>query len=91
MAPGSVQEDNDRVRVTAWRLGPGEATGWHRHELDYVIVPLADGTMRIDDGSEVVERQLAAGSSYFRPAGAEHDVSNGGSGELAFVEIELKG
>jgi mannose-6-phosphate isomerase-like protein (cupin superfamily) len=90
MARSTVQVDNERVRVTEWRLGAGEATGWHRHELDYVIVPLTAATMRVDDGREVVERPLTPGESYFRPAGAEHDVSNPGPGELAFVEIELK-
>ena len=35
--------DNERVRVTEWRFRPGEATGWHRHEFDYVVVPVTTG------------------------------------------------
>src|SRR5690606_37891625 len=28
----TVQEDNERVRVTEWRFAPGAHTGWHIHE-----------------------------------------------------------
>ena len=44
--------DNERVRVTEWRFAPGAATGWHRHEHDYVVVPLYDGNLRIVEGGE---------------------------------------
>ena len=37
--------DNERVRVTEWRFRPGEATGWHRHEFDYVVVPVTTGQL----------------------------------------------
>ena len=39
--------DNDQTRVTEWRFAPGAATGWHRHEMNYVVVPLMDGQLRI--------------------------------------------
>ena len=42
----------------------------------------------VEAGAESVA-DLAAGVSYFRPAGVEHDVFNGGEEELIFVEIEL--
>lgn len=85
-----MQIDNERSRVTQWRFAPGEATGWHRHEHDYVIVPVTAGTLLLDDGSQTAEAELEAGRSYFRDAGIEHDVVNGGDGELVFVEVELK-
>lgn len=34
--------------------------------------------------------QLAAGKSYFRKAGVQHDVLNETSTEIVFLEIELK-
>jgi mannose-6-phosphate isomerase-like protein (cupin superfamily) len=34
--------------------------------------------------------ELKAGVSYARPAGVEHNVVNGSSMPLAFVEVELK-
>ena len=37
-ATPTVFIDNERVRVTEWRFAPGAATGWHRHEYDYVVV-----------------------------------------------------
>lgn len=90
-AQATVQIDNTRSRVTQWRFAPGEATGWHRHEHDYVIVPVTAGTLLLDDGESTTEAELEAGRSYFRNAGIEHDVVNGGDAELVFVEVELKG
>ncbi len=81
--------DNELVRVTRWTFAPGAETGHHRHDYDYVICPVTDGRMRIDDanGSRVAE--LTAGVSYFRSGGADHNVTNVGDGELVFVETEL--
>ena len=78
------------MRVTEWRFAPGEATGWHRHEFDYVVVPVVGGTLRLEAADGASETELVAGRSYFREAGVEHDVVNAGDGEVAFVEIELK-
>lgn len=90
-AAPTLQIDDDRVRVTEWRFAPGAATGFHRHEHDYVVVPLRDGVLRLVDRDGVREVALKAGVSYTRPAGVEHDVINANAYEFAFVEIELKG
>lgn len=81
--------ENDRARVTRWRLAPGTATGWHRHEYDYVIVPLTTGPMKLDepDGERTV--QLETGVPYFREAGVEHDVINEGDKDIVFIEVEI--
>ncbi|MEO8038712.1 MAG: cupin domain-containing protein [Betaproteobacteria bacterium] len=84
------QIDNDRVRVTEWRFAPGAATGWHRHEMDYVVVPMLDGKLRLVEPTGTREVELKAGVSYTRLAGVEHDVINANDFEYAFVEIELK-
>jgi quercetin dioxygenase-like cupin family protein len=89
-AVATVQVDNERVRVTEWRFAPGAATGWHRHELDYVIVPMTTGQLRIDTGSSEVTAELVVGQSYFRAAPVEHNVINANPHELAFLELELK-
>lgn len=88
----SIQHiDNDLVRVTEWRFAPGAATGFHTHEMDYVIVPLADGRLRlIDAGGKATESEMRQGKSYFREAGVQHDVINAGDDPFAFVEIEIK-
>ena len=83
--------DNERTRVTEWRFAPGAATGWHRHEYDYVIVPLLDGTLKIVvEGEEDVFPELKAGQPYFRNLGVEHDVINANDFEYAFLEVEIK-
>jgi beta-alanine degradation protein BauB len=89
-AVATVHVDNARVRVTQWDFAPGATTGWHRHELPYVVVPLRDGALRLDaDGTETTAA-LRAGQAYFREAGVEHDVANASDGPFAFVEIEIK-
>ena len=90
-AKANVFIDNERVRVTEWRFAPGAATGWHRHEMDYVVVPMVDGELElVGPGGERTRTQLKQGVPYFRPAGVEHDVINANPFEFAFVEIELK-
>ena len=41
-------------------------------------------------GGERSKAQLAAGKSYFRKAGVQHDVLNETSTEIVFPRIELK-
>lgn len=90
-ATSDVQIDNDEVRVTEWRLAPGSATGHHRHEMDYVIVPVTNSDMTIvaPDGTRSIA-QLRIGKSYFRKAGVEHDVLNETRDAIVFLEVELK-
>jgi beta-alanine degradation protein BauB len=87
----TVQIDNERTRVTEWRFAPGAATGWHRHENDYVVVPLTTGRLElIGPGGEHNIADLTAGLPYVRRAGVEHEVINAGEGEFTFIEIEFK-
>ena len=89
-AIGTVLIENERVRVTRWDFPqPGDCTGWHRHEHDYVVVPLFDGDLRIDTGAGTVTSSLTTGGSYFREAGVEHDVCNGNDVACSFIEVEL--
>lgn len=87
----TVKIDNERVRVVEWRFAPGTATGWHRHEYAYVVVPLTTGPLALTgaDGA-VTTAELRTGEPYFRLAGVEHDVLNPNATEFVFVEIELK-
>jgi beta-alanine degradation protein BauB len=90
LAISTVQVDNDRVRVTEWRFAPGTSTGFHRHEYDYVVVPLTTGGLRILTPSGETAGELVAGQAYFRPAGVEHEVVNDNPFEIVFVETEIK-
>jgi quercetin dioxygenase-like cupin family protein len=89
-AQPTVQIDNDRVKVTEWRFAPGAETGWHRHSMDYIVVPGTDGTLLAETKDGEVRSQLRAGVSYFRPAGVEHNIVNANAHEFVFVEVELK-
>ena len=86
----TVQVDNDRVRVTEWRFAPGAATGWHRHEFDYVVVPITTGTLLLKEGDGERYAELTAGVSYSREIGVEHNVINANDYEFVFVEVEMK-
>jgi quercetin dioxygenase-like cupin family protein len=90
-AQPEVLIDNERVIVTKWSFADGAETGWHRHGHDYVVVPLADGTLILEepDGG-TREAPLTTGAPYFRPEGVEHNVVNGSGKPFAFLEIELK-
>ena len=90
-AKPTVFIDNERVRVTEWRFAPSAATGWHRHDYDYVVVPMLDGKLRIvtAGGAETIA-ELKQGVPYFRNVGVEHDVINANDYEFAFVEVEMK-
>jgi quercetin dioxygenase-like cupin family protein len=90
LAVPTVQVDNARVKVTEWRFPPGGHTGWHRHEMDYVVVPITSGRLDIDNGREVFAAELTSGVSYARDIGVEHDVINANDFEFVFVEIEVK-
>jgi len=89
-AVATVQIDNARVRVTAWRFAPGAATGYHRHQDDYVVVPLTTGPLALTAPAGETTAELVAGRSYFREAGVEHDVRNINPFVFVFVEIEIK-
>ena len=89
-ATTTLRIDEPRVRATEFRFAPGAETGWHRHEYDYVVVPLQDGKLLLEepgDTSRIAE--LRAHIPYARRAGVEHNVVNANEFEFAFLEIEL--
>jgi beta-alanine degradation protein BauB len=92
IARGSVSVDNDQVRVTTWTFeAAGAATGQHRHEFDYVVVPITGGTFTVTDvDGSIREMDQVAGSPYLGAAGTDHNVVNDTDHAVAFVEIELK-
>lgn len=90
MAVPTRQLETARVVVTEWRFAPGAHTGWHRHEMDYVVVPGTTGELTIETADGRTAAPLTAGLSYAREAGVEHDVINDNDFEFVFVEVELK-
>ncbi|WP_169545258.1 cupin domain-containing protein [Sneathiella aquimaris] len=90
-AEPTLQIDNNRTRVTEWRFAPGAETGWHRHDMDYVVVPMVSGQLKLLElnGKEHIA-DLTAGVPYFRDTGVEHNVINANDYEFVFIEIEFK-
>ena len=89
-AAATVKIDEPHVRVTEYRFAPGAETGWHRHGHDYVVVPLLDGKLLLEepDGSSRIA-ELFMHRPYARRSGIEHNVVNTNAFEFAFLEIEL--
>ena len=90
-AKPTVQIDDAKVKVTRWDFAPGAETGWHKHQLDYIVVPLTVGnlTAELPDGSRA-ENELTTGATYARQAGVNHNIINMNEWPYSFIEIELK-
>jgi len=89
-AVATVKLEETRARVLEYRFAPGAETGWHRHNHDYIVVPLLDGKLLLEEpggGSRVAELRRHAPSA--RRAGVEHNVINPNDYEFAFLEIEI--
>ncbi len=90
-ARSETSTDDERVRITTWTFEDGDDTRYHRHEYDYVVVPITGGAFEITqaDGTtrEMTQRATLA---YLGRAGTEHKVINRSGRTAVFVEIELK-
>lgn len=83
--------DDDRVRVTRFDFAPGTETGWHVHAHEYVVTPVTECIMLLEEpGGTSRTVTMAAGEAYRRPLGVEHNVINAGTKSMSFVEVELK-
>ena len=85
--------DNDTTRITFHRIRPGEQSGWHVHDTNYVGYHMESTQLRYErsDGS-VGEIQSEAGKSFFYEVGKgfEHNVTNIGDTDMVALEIEYK-
>lgn len=86
----TVLIDNDKLRVTELRFSPHAATGFHKHELDYMVIPMNDGKLLLKASNGDNYAELTAGQPYFNKAGVEHDVINDNAFEFILIETELK-
>ena len=89
-ATSRLLQETPRALVTEWRFAPGAETGWHRHAHDYVVVVLTAGKLMQETANGEIVTELAAGQSYAREVGVEHNVVNPNAHEFVFVEVELK-
>ena len=90
MTKSTAKVETNRVRVTEWQLPPGDETGHHTHEYDYVVVPLTGGELTIVDAEGKSSVFITGpGDAYARPQGVAHNVRNLSGQEVRFTEIEL--
>ncbi|MBD1545786.1 cupin domain-containing protein [Roseibium aggregatum] len=82
--------EDESVRVTRFDFAPGAETGWHKHQMDYVITAVTDCPMLLEEPGGSRESMVPAGMAYKRAIGVEHNVINNGDKPMSFVEIELK-
>ncbi len=89
-AKPTVFIDNEKTRITEWWFAPSAATGWHKHEYDYAVVPMTTGKLKLVSADGEIIAELVAGVPYFKLQGVEHDVININDHEFVFLEIEFK-
>ena len=91
LAESETLIDDDKTRITRWRIAPGAQTGWHRHEWDYVTIQQSGGRLRLDiaDGSEmVIDYEDGRARAFSAPV--EHNATNVSDVEVRVLEIEYK-
>jgi beta-alanine degradation protein BauB len=82
--------DDAKTRVTRWDFEPRASTGWHKHGMDYVVVPMTDCHFLLEEAAGERSVFVQAGAAYARMLGVEHNVKNGGNAAMSFIEIEIK-
>lgn len=84
--------ENDAVRVWTFSVGPGGLKPMHRHELDYVIVPLSGGKVEIttiEGRARIGEDKV--GEIIWQDAGETHQLRNLSDFPYRNILVELKG
>ena len=86
--------ENDRVRVWALVLHPGESSQFHRHENDYVFVHATESQVKLHrrgqpDEVQSYERHFVQALTV--GSGIEHQITNVGSTLHDEILIEIKG
>ena len=91
LAKHSLMLDDDKTRITQWVFAPGDQTGWHRHEWDYVTVQQSGGALLLQ-GADGTEKQVdyEDGRTLSWTAPVEHIASNISDVEVRVLEIEYK-
>ena len=86
--------ENDRVRVWDLRLEPGESTGLHKHDSDYLYVVIGDGTLQRGDpdGTKHPPNEMKDGDVRFRTIDGDdvHEAINAGDTPWRNIVVELK-
>jgi hypothetical protein len=93
----SVLFENDRVRIWELRLGPGETSGVHQHELDHILVQVAGDRVAVapepDSAGpfkDYLEAEIVPGAAVYVTRGGIENAVNTGNAPYHEIIIELK-
>ena len=91
LASHKVVLENDEMIVTHWVFKPGEHTGWHLHDTDYIPLQLSEGRLKFEfpDGT-TSEVDYVPGTSSYVKAPLEHNAINVSDVDVVALEIEYK-
>ncbi len=91
LASHSLLFDDARTRITQWVFVPGDQTGWHRHEWDYVTVQQSGGRLRLEGkGGTESFVYYRDGRTMSWTAPIEHNATNVSDDVVRVLEIEYK-
>ena len=85
--------DNETTRITFHRIKPGQNSGWHRHEYNYVGYHFQSSEVSVDlRGGKRGSISSKEGKATFYDVGNgfEHNVTVTGDQDLVALEIEYK-
>ena len=82
---------DEKTCITLFTIKPGEQTGWHRHENDYVALQQSEGRLHLDyaDGTSL-DIDYSPGKALPVKAPVEHNAINVGDVDIIALEIEYK-
>ena len=93
----SILFEDDRVRIWDYRLAPGETGGYHRHDLDYLLVQISGDRVAAvpepdseGEYNEYVEAVVIPGQVFPIKRGGVERARNIGEKEYFEIIIELK-
>lgn len=80
-----------KTKITSWRFDPGDETGWHHHNYDYVTIQKSSGRLKLEseDGEvKFITYHEDKTDSYKAPI--KHNATNVSNEEVRVIEIEYK-
>ena len=83
--------EDQKTKITSWRFDPGDETGWHHHNYDYVTIQKSRGRLKLEreDGEvKFITYHEDKTDSYKAPI--KHNATNVSNEEVRVIEIEYK-
>lgn len=83
--------EDDKTLITHWVIKPGEQTGWHLHNHDYVTIQQSYGTLYLEHSDGATRKvKYSPGTTRSVKAPVEHNAINIGDVNIEVIEIEYK-